>query len=82
MKKDYNYFHKCKKHTMPDDLCCECNYGKLYILCEYNHRNKCELDENTCKFKTEDRWLCEYFIERGTIERDISMPPSGRFQDD
>ena len=61
------------KHGRNKEFCCECNYGKLTILCEYNHKNKCELTGEKCEFKIEDRWLCDNFIEKGTIDREIDI---------
>jgi hypothetical protein len=71
--KYYNYknHHNCSKHKIYNDGCCECRYGKLTILCEYNHKNKCELTKEGCKFRVEDRWLCDDFSEKGTINFDI-----------
>jgi hypothetical protein len=61
---------------------CEEKYGKLTILCEYNHKNKCELTGEGCKFKTEDRWLCDDFIEKGNIDINIDRGYEEDFNND
>jgi len=57
---------KCKKHKR--FMCVECKYGDFTILCFYNEKNKCKLNNQYCNFEIEERWLCEDFAEKDGID--------------